>query len=95
MPAEIVTDLISIIFRFLINVFVEVVLGFLIQGPGYLFCRIFNKSVQPDGGLSTIVGILFWILVGYLSYSIYQFLLIDSCLDSGGSCNYATSDCDR
>ncbi|MEP2651497.1 MAG: hypothetical protein ABJH06_05815 [Paraglaciecola sp.] len=92
MSAEIVTDLLSSAFRFLI---VEVVLSFLIQGPGYLLCRIFNKSVEPDCALSTIVGFLFWILVGYLSYSIYQFNSVDACLDSGGRYNYDTSVCER
>lgn len=92
MPVEIVTDLLSNAFRFLIA---EVVLGFLIQGPGYLLCRIFNKSVQPDGMRSTIVGLLFWILVGYLSYSIYQFVSVDACLDSGGRYNYDTTLCEK
>ncbi len=54
--AEILEGLIKIVFRF----FIEFVVEILIKGLGYLICRPFNKNVDPDGLLVTVVGLLVW-----------------------------------
>ncbi|MEL7447911.1 MAG: hypothetical protein AAFN78_01810 [Pseudomonadota bacterium] len=65
-------DLAEGLFRLLGRLFVEVVVELLIKGPGYLIVRAFSKgSVDPDGWKAVIVGLLFWLLVGFAVYFVF------------------------
>lgn len=94
---EIASEVLGGVFRFVGNVFLEVVLEFLIRGPGYLLCKPFKKDVDPDGGLAAFVGIIFWVVVGVGAWFIYQeaseTIAIDKCLDSGGAFDYQLQKC--
>lgn len=50
-------------FRFIGQLFIEIVLDFLIRGLGYLLCKPFKKDVNPDGALVAVVGIVCWVIV--------------------------------
>ncbi|SFC20308.1 hypothetical protein [Pseudoalteromonas denitrificans] len=93
MPVEIVGDVFSGIFRFILRIFVEVIFEFLIKGVGYLFCRMFGRKVDPDGLTVIIVGLVIWGLVIFGGYQLLSFLEIDSCLDTGGKYNYELKEC--
>ena len=86
---EIASELFGGVLRFVGNIFLEVVLEFLIRGPGYLLCKIFKKNINPEGAPVVFVGIAFWVVVTVGAWCIYQeiseFVAIDKCLDSGGA----------
>lgn len=67
--AEIAGDLLAVIGRFVGRVFVEIVIEILIKGCGYLICRPFNKNIDPDGWVVTVVGLGIWALVGGVVYT--------------------------
>lgn len=93
MPLDIAGDGFSFVFRLIIRFFVEIVFEALIQGAGYLFCRLFNNKVKPDGILVTVVGLLLWGIAIYAGLEISAFIAIDSCLDAGGSYDYKLGAC--
>jgi hypothetical protein len=72
MPGEAIGELAAAILRMFGRVFVEVVVHALsevaIQGMGYLICRPFKHNVRPDGLLTTVVGLTFWMGIGVLVY---------------------------
>ncbi len=73
---EIVGELIMGIGRFIGHIFFELVLEFLIKGPGHIIVKtITKKETDPDGFWAVIIGILFWVLIGigvYYSVSIFN-----------------------
>lgn len=77
--------------------FLEVVLEFLIRGPGYWLCKPFKKDVDPDGGLVLLVGGAFWAIVavgGWLIYrEVSESAAIGKCLDAGGVFDRALQKC--
>lgn len=96
---EIAGELVGGAFRVVGNILAEVVFEVLIKGAGYLACRPFSRSINPDGWLVVVVGLGVWCIVGFLGYASYQYLTlqleIDSCLDSGGSYDYAVHQCQQ
>lgn len=46
----------------------DVVFEIGIRGTGYLTCRLFNVPFNTDGNLVVIVGLAFWLLVGYAAF---------------------------
>lgn len=42
-----------------------------------------------------IVIALYFIIIAYLGFKIYQFIQIDKCLDSGGKWNYDKCECEN
>ena len=50
--------------RFLVELLVHFIGELLIQGTGYAICQRFKADVSPDGWLSTLVGLLFWTVIG-------------------------------
>lgn len=60
---EIASEFLGGALRFIGNLLLEVVLEFLVRGPGYLLCKPFKKDVDPEGGLAAFVGIVFWVIV--------------------------------
>ncbi len=59
-------------FRCIGQLFIEIVLEFLISGLGYLLCKPFKKDVNPDGALVVVVGIVFWVIVVVGVWQIYN-----------------------
>ncbi len=80
-------------------VLVEVVFEVCIKGLGYLICRPFSRSLNPDGMLVVVVGVAVWALILGTLYFGYGFISaqieIDRCLGSGGSYNYKISQCNQ
>lgn len=75
----------------------DLLLEIVVKGVGYFICRLFSKSVDPDGVMVLVTGILAWILIAavtFLGYSVVrENLFIDSCLDSGGRYDYKNKEC--
>lgn len=60
---EIISELISLIGRFLLHVAIDIVFEILIKGVGYLILRPFSRPVDPDGAAVVLVGLAFWITI--------------------------------
>ena len=94
---EVASEVLGGVFRFIGNVLVEVVLEFLVKGMGYIICKPFNRSVNPNGLLVFIVGVFAWMGLAFTLYAGFEYVYtqarIDSCLDSGGSFVYDTNEC--
>lgn len=61
-------DLLGGLLRIVGGVLSEVVFEIGIRGTGYLICRLFNVPFNTDGNLVVIVGLAFWLLVGYAAF---------------------------
>jgi hypothetical protein len=85
--------------RIIGRVFAEVVFEICIKGLGYLICRPFSRSVNPDGVLVAVVGLAAWASILAALYLGYEFISeeieIDRCLDSGGFYDYKISQCNQ
>jgi len=92
-PLEIVGDGVSFIFRLIARFFIEIIFEMVIQGTGYLFCRMFHKNVKPDGLFVALVGLILWAALIYAGFEIAEFVAVDTCLDSGGSHDQETGAC--
>lgn len=58
--------------RFLGYFIMEILFELLIKGPGYFISKLFTTSdPDPDGLMVVLVGLMFWVIVGVLSYSVY------------------------
>jgi len=90
---EIVGDSVSFIFRLIARFFIEIIFEIVIQGTGYLFCRLFNKNVNPDGVVVALIGLALWAALIYAGFEISEFIAVDICLDSGGSYDQKTGAC--
>lgn len=96
---DIAGELLGWVLRAIGSIIVDVVLEIAIRVPGYLICRRFKRDLDPDGGWIVIVGVMFWVILGFIGYFSYSYfsteLAIDRCLDSGGAFNYQTNECGR
>lgn len=96
---EIAADVFGGVLRITGRLLVEIVFELGVKGLGYLICRLFSRSVDPDGVLVTLTGLAAWLLVLMALYFGYEYIslqtAIDSCLDAGGSYNHATGQCNR
>ncbi len=85
------------VFRFIVHLIIDVFLEVLVRGTGNLICRVFSRTIDPDGTLVLVIGLLFWIVVvllGVYGYSVLEsYLAVDSCLDSGGKYDYENEAC--
>jgi hypothetical protein len=61
-------DLLGGLLRIVGGVLSDVVFEIGIRGTGYLICRLFNVPFNTDGNLVVIVGLVFWLLVGYAAF---------------------------
>lgn len=61
--------------RLVAHFVLEIVLELLIKGPGYLICRQFSSSVNPDGTAVWVAGLLVWTLLGVGAYALFTFIL--------------------
>lgn len=64
--------LLSPLGRFAVEILVHFMGELLIQGTGYAIYRRFKADVSPEGGLSILVGLLFWSLVGVAAYFVLR-----------------------
>ena len=65
------------IFSVILECILQIVLEGMIKGAGYVILRyIFQvgrkNDLNPDGAAVIITGILFWLLVGFGGYKIWQ-----------------------
>ena len=80
MPGDVVGEVLVGILRTVGRVMVEIVgrglveliFEIMIKGSGYILLRIFRPKSDPGEGACTIVGIIFWILIGTVAYLIYR-----------------------
>ena len=93
MPGEIIGEAAGELLKFVFRIIVEIVFEILIKGTGYAIVRIFKRRVNPDGPLVVFAGLLFWAGIIYLGCYIYEFMQVDSCLDSGGQYDYEVEEC--
>lgn len=95
---EVAGEILGGAIRLIGRVFVEIVFEVCVKGLGYLVCRLFTRTVNSEGILVVVVGLLAWtfLLAGlYFSYEYISVQIeIDRCLDSGGSYNHKSSQCD-
>jgi hypothetical protein len=71
---EIAGELFGGALRIIGRVLAEVVFEVCIKGIGYLICRPFSRSVNPDGLLVTVVGLAAWVLILVALYFGYDFI---------------------
>lgn len=94
---EIAGEIIGGTLRLIGRFFAEVVLEIFIKGFGNLVCRVFSRSIDPDGIIVLVVGVFSWaaiIFCLFVSYDwVREYLAVDSCLDSGGQFNYENKEC--
>ncbi len=74
MALEAVAEVLSAIGRFVFRILCEVLVEFLCKGIGYFIWKHFKPSVNPDGALVAITGIVFWLLIFILCYQVYAFI---------------------
>ncbi len=54
------------------HLLIEVVLEFLIKGPGFLIARLFKPDIDPESRWSIALGLAFWAVLGGLGYLVYR-----------------------
>ncbi len=94
MVIETIAESLSAVARFVVRILFEVLIELLCKGLGYRIWKPFKPAINPDGALVVLTGIAFWLFVFFLSYQLYEFVEIDSCLDAGGRYNYQSSVCE-
>lgn len=96
---EIVGEVCGGALRIIGRVFAEVVFEICVKGLGYLICRPFSRTINPDGLIVAVIGLAAWALILFSLYFGYEFISaqieIDQCLDSGGSYNSKTGQCNQ
>lgn len=60
--------LVLIALRFIGSVVKSIVIELLIMGPGYLICRIFSASIDPESFRVFLVGCVFWLTLSIISF---------------------------
>lgn len=95
MVVETIAEGLSAVARFVVRILSEVLIELLCKGVGYRIWKPFKPSINPDGALVFLTGLAFWLVVFVLGYQVYEFVGIDSCLDTGGHYNYSSSLCER
>lgn len=95
MPGEIIGEAFSGIFRLIFRILVEVVLEILIKGLGYLFYRPFNKKARPDDFKVVAIGLFLWGIIVFGAFELMNFIMLDNCLDTGGSYNHQLDICEK
>ena len=65
---EALGGIVRVVGRILFEVFFE----FIIQGTGYVVVRTVRPKTEPDDTVCTVVGLLFWVVVGIGGYFTYR-----------------------
>ena len=95
MVVETIAEGLSVVARFVVRLLSEVLIELLCKGVGYRIWKPFKPAIDPDGVLVFLTGLAFWLVLFILGYQVYEFVGIDSCLDTGGHYNYSSSLCER
>ena len=72
MPGEIIGEVAGGVLRFIGRMLLEGIFELLIKGVGYLICRPFKRTVDPDSGLVVVVGLVFWVAMGGVLYAVQR-----------------------
>ncbi|WP_144392309.1 hypothetical protein [Pleionea sediminis] len=67
---EIILEVVSHSFRFILYFLWDVVFEFLIRLTGYWICRIFSSSVKEESLLTVFVGLAFWVLIVFIIFGV-------------------------
>lgn len=70
---DIAGEILGVVFRFLGELFMQIVVELLVKGPGYLICRLFRRDANADGVVVVLVGLLFWAAVAGAIYAAYSY----------------------
>jgi len=70
MVFDLAGDAIGVVVKFIGQVFVTLVFEIMVQGAGYIICRVFSSKVERFSKTSAAVGFCFWALV---VFAIYRF----------------------
>jgi uncharacterized membrane protein len=71
---ELAGGLLRVLARFIGEIIVSIIFEIIIKGPGYIIVKFLSKpKSEPGEGVSTIVGILFWLLIGGISFYVYKY----------------------
>ena len=65
---EALGGIVRVVGRILFEVFFE----FIIRGTGYVLVRTVRPKTEPDDTVCTVVGLLFWVVVGIGGYFTYR-----------------------
>lgn len=94
MALEIVGEVCSGLFRFIVRFIAEAVFEILVLKVGFFICQRFSKNVKPNGLAVVLVGLLFWFAIIFAVIGLKSFIDVDRCLDSGGRYNYQIKSCE-
>ena len=76
MPGDVVGEVFVSILRgagrVIFQLVVELIIEIMIKGGGYILVRMFRPKSYPGEGACTIVGIIFWVLIGTAVYFIHR-----------------------
>jgi hypothetical protein len=81
---EIAGEVLGGVLRFIGQIVGELVFEILVKVPGYAIARMFNSKAHPDGGLSVVLGLLFWACLGLLGYVSYRHFAAGASLVGAG-----------
>ncbi len=72
---EVVAGIFKFIGRAIVQIFIELILEFLIKGPGYLIIKFFSNinEKEPTENKIIVVGLLFWCFVGGSTYLVFKY----------------------
>ncbi len=70
--AELLAELLSGVWRFLVHLFVELMLEMAIKGLGFILVKPFSQKNDMDSGLSAVVGILAWVGIFVIAYALFS-----------------------
>ncbi|MCW8875529.1 MAG: hypothetical protein OQJ89_03415 [Kangiellaceae bacterium] len=63
----------KLIGRVIYQIFIEIILEIIIKGPGYILYKLVKgQEPDPDGISVFILGMLFWVLMGYGVYLVIR-----------------------
>jgi len=69
---EIAIELTGAVVRVIGHILIDVVLDVAVKGLGYLVCKFFSKSPEPDGVIVILVGVATWLVIFALVFIAYQ-----------------------
>lgn len=76
MIADIVIEVAAVALRGIARVIGDVFISFLfevaVQGTGYVISKPFKPDTNPDGRLSTVVGLTFWVAIIAMGYFVWN-----------------------
>ena len=79
---DIAAGILEVIGRFLLDIFLQVVVEILIRGPGIMIMKLLvpggREDFDPDGIFVIVIGVMFWVVLGCAGYFTYQFVWVNN-----------------